>query len=1356
MNYPSIQIFGNIISPDLLTRLDSDDNIAGQKPKDFNLDSSVKVRDEISQAWSLATSFYKGYKLKLSKLSHGQSGESENRSIWIGPLLSLMGYNIRYEKSAQTVLGKTYHITDPAENMDNFPVIIVGSEQDLDKKPYGLRMSPHALLQEYLNNNEPFLYGLVTNGKVIRLLRDSGRIIRLSYLEVDLERMFDEGLYADFAVLFRLLHASRMPQKQHAGPECLMETYHLDALESGTRIREKLSEAVENAIRIFGTGFLNFSGNEELRQAIKLGNLNAHEYYRYLLRLIYRLLFLMVIEERNLVYPNTNLKEIRRLRDIYYKYYGLGRLRNLTRNNYSKDSRYSDLWLSLQNTFLFFENKKYGDALKIQPLNGDLFGDDALGIIGNCGLDNKTFLNALQNLSWFTAANGTTQPINYKLLNVEEFGSVYEGLLEYDPDIKLIGSHYTFDFVAGTKRSREGAHYTPEELVQPLIKHSLDYLLEDREKLIKKDIEQKKLRGESQTEAREKIVAQHLLSLKVADVACGSGHILLSAARRIADRYAALVEESDQPTPTATRAAIKLVIRHCIYGVDKNPLAVELCKVALWLESHNPGEPLNFLDHHIKCGDSIVGLVHREELDKGIPDEAFKALTPEEKSFLVTARNEKTVDVTYAAYLAKQNRMERVSREVNVVQLKTDFEATTGNSVNEAMADYRNFNNLPEKTPEEIAIKQKAYKKFVGGKGYTWLKAMADTQVAQFFIPKTEENQGRLMTDAEFRTILSGYAGWQNMKTAKAVAVAQEKKFFHWFIEFPEVFQDGGFDCILGNPPFLGDRRLKEALGENFLEWIRFYFTEGATVDLVVYFLLRINSILKEKGYQSLISTNTLAQGKAREFGLEKIIANGSNLNHAVKSMKWPGLAAVEVSLITIFKGGWKGKFYLNGKETNQISPFLDEADNTGTPFPLFNNDGKSYQGSIILGLGFVLKQNEAEKLISVEPKNSEVIQPYLNGDDLNSNPSQNPSRYVINFFDWSIEKASEYKEVYKLVEEKVKPERTRWKEDKDGNPIIGEYALRHPLPVKWWQHCEKRPALYNATKHLNRVLVSCRVSKYVNQSFVKVGAIFDVATSVVIRSEYWEYAFLQSTLHNLWAWKYGSTMKFDIRYTNRDCIDTFPILENLPIELQNKIDSIGETYHEHRRQLMLSMQLGLTKTYNAFHAKEIQPGITSAALQGLNKQAIEKQYGKEVWNLWNHLQKTPAVCTIEEAIAGIVKLRELHVEMDNAVLEAYGWANSGVSQSPVEGRAGIDLRHDFYEVDYLPENDRIRYTIHPEARKEILKRLLELNHKIHEEEVAAGLWEKKKNKEYKNKKSPGQQAKEPEGGYGGLFDTQN
>jgi hypothetical protein len=221
--------------------------------------------------------------------------------------------------------------------------------------------------------------------------------------------------------------------------------------------------------------------------------------------------------------------------------------------------------------------------------------------------------------------------------------------------------------------------------------------------------------------------------------------------------------------------------------------------------------------------------------------------------------------------------------------------------------------------------------------------------------------------------------------------------------------------------------------------------------------------------------------------------------------------------------------------------------------------------------------------------------------------------------------------------------------------------------------------------------------------------------------------------------------MKCDLRYTPSECFETFPFPQTCCESINKKIELVGETCHEYRKQLMLKSKIGLTKTYNAFHAREISANPAgSPDLSGFDKKAIEKRYGKEVWNLWNHLQKTPGTSSFEEAVAGIVKLRELHVEMDQAVLEAYGWSD-------------VALRHDFYEVDYLPENDRVRYTIHPDARKEILKRLLELNHKIHEEEVKAGLWEKKGSAK-KGKKSISGSGfiEEPEGGYGGLFEIPN
>jgi methylase of polypeptide subunit release factors len=1275
MNYSAINIQGNIVSSEILEKIRTED-IRYQKAVDFGMNPTASVRDEINLAWSLANSNWNAFKSKRENLSDSESGTAETRRYWMLPLLQILGYELT-TSNAELINGKTYAISHRATNKDSFPIHIVGVNQSLDKRADsgGARLSPHALVQEYLNNNE-HMYALVSNGRFMRVLRDATRLSRLSYLEFDLEQIMEEGLYVEFALMYRVLHSSRIPDKQDSGAECFLEFYHQEALASGSRIRERLSLAVENSIKELANGLLQNPRNEELREKILNKQISPKEYYLYTLRLVYRILFLLVIEERKLIYPVKRDEDLNRKRSIYYNFYSIQRLTKLAENLIYVDPRKTDLWQSLITTFALFENEKYGNKLGISPLGAGIFAPDALGIISQQLIDNETLLRVLRYLVTFENEQGQRVRVNYADLDVEEFGSVYEGLLEYDPEIIDNAGEPIFGFVEGDDRSSSGSHYTPEELVRPLIKHSLDYLIEDK--------------------LKEADPEKGLLSLTICDVACGSGHILLSAARRVGFELAKVRSKEDQPTPSVLRVAIRDVIRNCIYGVDLNPLAVELCKVALWLEAHTPGEPLNFLDHHIKCGNAIVGLAHKSELERGIADEAFKTLSGDDKNI--------------ASLYLKKNKAERKRGALSGSPQQLTTEQQLFNTVEETTAEYKTFSHLPETTPEEIERKAKAYKRFIDGKGFSFLKAMADTQLAQFFIPKTPAYKDYLMTDADYRLILTGYKGWQDRKVAKATVVAHEKRFFHWFIEFPEVFSKGGFDCILGNPPFLGGQKLSGNFGDPFLESIKQQFAPIGAVDLVTYFFRRIFTIIKQGGFQSLISTNTIAQGKAREDGIDIIMQQGGTINHAVKSMRWPGVAAVEVALVTITKQLWKGKFYLGFKEVNIITPYLDDAETKGNPFPLKQNEGKSFQGSIVLGKGFVLEPHEAEALIFNNPKNKDVLFPYLNGDDLNNNPDQSPSRWVINFFDWEESKAKDYPDCYEIIERLVKPERQRWAVDKEGKEIVGEYALRKPLPEKWWIYGEKRPALYEKIKIFEKVLVNSIVSKYCLFVFEPTNYTFSHRNAVFPIEDY-KGSFLFSSLHNEWTWKMTSTLGgTTINYSTSDVLLTFPFPQNLSSQQEQELETIGETYHEYRRQLMLGIQLGLTKTYNLFHSNAI------------TAQAVNEQ-DKQVAALQKHLEKTPNTISFNEAIQGILKLRELHVQMDEAVLDSYGWND-------------IALRHDFYDVDYLPENDRIRFTIYPDARKEVLKRLLELNHMIHTEEVEAGLFDKKPASKSKKKKS--------------------
>lgn len=1295
MNYPGITILGSIVSGETIEKIRSEE-IKYQQSADFGFDKSVRLREEIGTSWAAVRAHWTAFKIRRDRLNESDTGASETRASWVMPLMRELGYDLRYHSTAETASNsKSYHINHRDAERKDFPVHIVGINQKLDIPTERGRFSPHSLVQEYLNNTD-HLFAIVTNGQYLRLLRDANRLIKLAYLEFNLEKILEEELYSDFAILFRLLHASRMPKDRESGEDSYIEYYHQESLASGSRFRDRLSDAMEGSLTDLANGFLSHPENEILREAVQSGRITPYNYFQYQLRLVYRILFLFVTEERNLVYT-TNEKNFDQKRRIYLKYYSMERLRCLVlRLNYIDKQKY-DLWEGLKSTFRLFEDGFYGQKLGIKPLGHGIFSSDAIGILKDCRLDNETLLKVIKSLTIFENEQKVKVRVNYGDLDVEEFGSVYEGLLEYEASFTQIQGIPVFVFVQGDERSRTGSHYTHEELVKPLIKHSLDYLIEDK--------------------LKEKDKEQALLSLKICDVACGSGHILLSAARKVATELARVRTGEDQPSPFSFRKAICDVIVNCIYGVDKNPLAVELCKVALWLESHNPGEPLNFLDSHIKCGDSIVGLAHREELENGIASEAFKALPGDDKEVAHT--------------LAKQNRKERAEYEAKTAQLKADFDKTIEEGVQDSMVEYRKFSSLPETTPEEITAKEKAYKKFLAGRGRSTLKALADIRVAQFFIPKTSENKVKLITDVDYRQMLGGWLGWQDRRTSFANVIASERTFFHWFLEFPEVFNEGGFDCILGNPPYLNGTRISSNYGNNYLNYLKKSFSHtGGRCDYVGYFLRRIFEIIKINCWLSLITNDTIAQNETREGTLDYILQHNGHISFAIKSMRWPGKATTNVSLFSIKKGLLTGKRNLGNKKVDLINSFFTDEFDLGFPFTLFQNLDKSFEGSKPDGKGFILSKTQG---IILSKKYPEVIFDYLIGDDINDSITQESSRMIINFFNWPIEKAKKYSEPFKIVLEKVKPYR--------------DTVNDKPSKEKWWQFARPRPNLYNAIKDSKNVIVISSVTKHINFVLKDNRYVFSSRLCVIKQDNFFRFAIHQSSIHFAWITKYSTTMDTRFIYNNTNVFENFPFPERISKENELELIKVGDNYQEYRKHLMLVLQLGLTKTYNAFHAKEIQgTGLTTQGLNGLDKKTIEKKFGKEVWNLWNHLQKTPGTCSIEEAIAGIIKLRELHVEMDNAVLEAYGWSKSspptpgGVS----EGQGGIDLRHDFYPVDYLPENDRIRYTIHPDARKEILRRLLELNHKIHEEEVKAGLWEKKGTKEYKQKKKKSDIANEP------------
>ena len=1228
MIYPSIRIEGSILSPDILDRLD---DLAGQRPADFGLEGAVKVKDEIARAWADAQDYWRIFQRKLESVRADGPATTETRQQWVLPLLGLLGYQLDFQPKSAEANGKLYPLSHRVANRGGTVVHVTGYRDPagLDRKAEqrsgALRMSAHAMVQEYLNLADE-LYGLVTNGRVLRLLRDSSRLIKLTYLEFDLDRIFSDGLFADFAVLYRLLHATRLPANRDEAAQSWIERYHQDSLDAGSRIREGLSKAVEHAIQSLANGFLQHKANDDLRQQVESGRLTAEEFYKHLLRLIYRLLFLMVIEERGLVFPSgVQAKH----REIYEQFYSLMRLRRMSEKRHLADRRHADLWPALLATFRLFEAGGPGAKVGVPPLAGDLFSPPAIGILARCTLGNDVLLGALRALNLYAHPdNGQLIRVNYGALNVEEFGSVYEGLLEYEPVILPDGAQTTFAFKQGDERANTGSHYTPDELVQPLIKNSLDHLIAER------------LKSEHPESA--------LLSLRVVDVACGSGHILLAAARRIGHELAVVRTGEDQPSPLAMRTAVRDAIRHCIYGVDLNPLAVELCKVALWLEAHVPGEPLSFLDHHIKCGNAIVGYVRRDDIEsRGVPEEAFVTMPGDDK------------DV--AALLRQQNKAE------HRLQTALKFDPEVERQLDEALKGWKGLDTLPEHTPEQVEAKRHRFEALSKSAEALWMEQLAAIPIAQFYIPKVKNRPGMHVTEEEFRAYWKGARKPQSQATAEAWAVGERKRFFHWFMAFPEVMDAGGFDCILGNPPYLGGQDLSGSYGHPFCHYSKWEYAPAGLSDLVVFFVRRIFSLLRSGGFMSFLTTNSIKDGDVRRDGLEQLLTDGGQINHAVRAIKWPGRAKLVVSTVTLHKGPWNGPRVLDGQSVSTINAFLEDSADVGEPQDLQANAARVFQGSIFLGDGFLLEHAEAERLRRSDPKNADVLFPLINGQELNSDPEQKPGRTIINFFDWTIERARTYSETFAIVETLVKPFRAA--QNRERNRDV------------WWIYAEHRPGLTRALRPIDRCFIAARTTKHLNFSSSPTNRVFSDALYVFATDRWDHYAVVQSVLHEVWARKYSGALKQDLRYSPSNCFDTFPLPGNLWQSANLALAQMGEQYHEHRRRLMRELWLGLTPIYNLFHARDLTPELVAK------------------------VSKKPADAA-REGFEGLVELRRLHVALDTSVRDAYGWTD-------------LNLGHDFFEVETLPENDRVRYTISPTARKEVLKRVLALNHQRALQEVA-------------------------------------
>ena len=749
--WPYLSLEGNLLTPAMVARI-GQPREDGATRASYGVRKGLTLREEISTAFRVGQSHWEAF----SRQRHPSLAATQ-----------------RFVKS---FLAETFGFQDlaPADGFVSFvageraPVVVAPPGEELERRSRSLSTvdcsrSPAFALQDWLNGQPHALWGLVTNGARIRLMRDNASLTRPAWIEADLEGIFGNGDASSFAVFWLLIHRSRFGGAGAAAKDCALERWRDEGAREGAVARERLAAQVQEALKLLGSGFLG--ANPGLAAQLKSGHVPLADWFNELLRLVYRLIFLMVAEDRNLLHsPAHGECSSQRL---YREGYSLTTLRRQCQRRATWD-KHHDRYEGAKVVFLALAR---GEERLALPALGGFFAADQLPRLEGCICPNHAFMGALYHLGWLQEKTGKV-PVNWRAMETEELGSVYESLLELQPQLADDGRSLVFASEAserqGNQRKTTGSYYTPDSLVQALLDTALDPVLDA-------------------TEAKAAEPAAALLRLTVLDPACGSGHFLLAAARRMATRLARHRADG-VPELADFRRALRDVTRCCIHGVDRNPMAVELTKVALWIETVNPGYPLGFLDGQIRCGDALLGLMDLAVLEEGIPDAAYKPLSGDDKR---TANHYK-----------KANRAAK--------QGQTEMDFRTGAAVVPALRPvavaFAGVRRLGEDTVRQIRNKAARMRALRQSPDFCRLQQAADLYVSAFLLPKTggapagPQNRTAPTSNELWRT-LAGEAPSASMTAA--VAVARGVRAFHWPLEFPDVMMErGGFDCVLGNPPW--------------------------------------------------------------------------------------------------------------------------------------------------------------------------------------------------------------------------------------------------------------------------------------------------------------------------------------------------------------------------------------------------------------------------------------------------------------------------------------------------------------------------------------------------------------------------
>jgi hypothetical protein len=758
MQFNAIQLVGGLLPASLIEQI-ALQQAAQQKASDYGLQKNQRLQVAVDQAWNRAKALWQ----EAQELR--RRGEAMPWAAWFSQRLleQVFGWADLGPCPPRQIAEALFPITHKAFSGEVPLVFTSLGNDELDKGHRqfgqdGRRRSPHSCLQECLNADDGSNWGLLCNGTSLRLVHDNPALVKPAYVAVALDQIFDGGLFDEFAVVWLLLHTSRFQRRDDGS--CVLDGWKQEGQQSGERALNKLRDGVQAALEALGQGVLLHPANGELVAKLQSGELSTQAFFRQLLRLVYRLLFLCVAEDRNLLFAADVPME---LRQIYREGYSLSRLRDLAIRSGAHEQLHGDLWLVQK---LVFEQLRNPESSSLGlPALGGLFEEDRCPDLDTAQISNAALLEAVRAIGWFYDEQSQSRTrINYQALNTEEFGSVYESLLELHPQISGSGANLRFSLggVAGSERKTSGSYYTPEDLVRLLILSALLPVIRDRLS-----------KATTQQEKREA-----LLAIRVLDPACGSGHFLLAAARRLALELARVEAGDDEPSEDLRRHCLREVVAKCIYGVDKNPMAVELCKVALWMEAIEPGKPLGFLDAHIQCGDSLVGVFDPQALEAGIPDGAYKPLTGDDKKVCTS--------------LKKTN-------QTFVVKGQADL--FTANAMTQALTSAAGFEAIEENDLTAVRRKERAYRDWRNDPAIRQELQRADAYTAAFFLPKQEGKEKLVPVSQNLDAIQRGAE--LSVPMAEAVArAADDFRFLHWHLAFPDVMRAGGFDCLLGNPPW--------------------------------------------------------------------------------------------------------------------------------------------------------------------------------------------------------------------------------------------------------------------------------------------------------------------------------------------------------------------------------------------------------------------------------------------------------------------------------------------------------------------------------------------------------------------------